>query len=145
MAQNVGTLELKEGVGLDQKPIKAFMGSLNVAGVIAGGVAIAENPNLQPDAKMTHLVKIRSAGEWAAIGKARFTRSNVKKALYIEMVLESPLIAAKIGEELWLRAFPPAGTNMGEVPDAEEYDIVWGNGKKQTSGSNALAGDEIPF
>lgn len=144
MAQNVGTLELKEGTGKNGEKVTALMGNVNVAGVIAGGLAIAKNPNLQPGAKMTEIVKLRSAGEWAALGKARFKRSNPKAAWYLEMVLESPLIDAKIGKELWLRGFPVSG-NMGDEPDAAQYDLVWGNGKKQAAAGDVIADDEIPF
>ena len=145
MAQNVGTLELKEGAGAEGAIVTALMGSINVAGLIAGGIAIAENPNAPEGAKMTHTVKIRSAGQWASLGKARFLRKNDKSAHYMEMVLESPMIDAKIGKELWLRAFPPSGSNMGDRPDAEQYEIVWGNGKKQVGGGDVLADDVIPF
>ena len=144
MAQKVGTLELKTKE-VEGKTIEAYMGSVNVAGVIAGGIAIAENPNLQPNAKMTHIVKVRSAGEWATVGKARFLRKNAKSSHYMEMVLESPIIDAKIGRELWLRAFASAGDNTGPKPDAEEYDIIWGNGRRQAATSDVLEGDEIPF
>lgn len=141
MAQTYGNLEKKDHESL------VLMGALAIPGVISGGIAIGERTDMPEGSKLWPLeVKIREGGQWASLGNAKFERKNPQSNWYLRVVIESPIIQAKLGQALWLRGFPDSEDKGEEPQGADNYDLVWGNGGgKKAKPDNFKLDDEIPF
>jgi len=149
MAQ-YGTLTRRfKDQGEGKAGLEVFIGSLIVPDLITGQVAIAERSPMPDGAKMTHVVKVNQGSGWGEIGLAMFKRRNDKSAWYMVIKVDTPLIQAKLGDALWLNAFPEGeGKNMGKRGeyDAEDYHLVWsGSAGGAAKSSPAMLDDEIPF
>lgn len=140
MANKVGQLQTKPREGKSD----AYVGQIVMADVISGTIAIIENENMREGGTMTHNVVQRVGDHWGQIGRAKFERRNKDSALYILFVIETPKIKKAFGEGIWFRAFPQSG-NLGDEPDAQAYDITWGDSGKQAAPSGDFnLDDDLP-
>ena len=131
----------------------AFMGKLNVPGVVAGNVALIPIATRTEDSP-SHAVKVKSAGEYVELGKAWTKRFAERDGTFFTLTLDGPTFSAPLN----LTAFPhdpeeqPEGWNEGDDPDS--FRLVWSRPRKQNGRKGrAAAGvsfsdeleDEIPF